>query len=486
MPAERPVRHTWSGSQRFVPRTFVRPAQRFMATEAAGGVVLLLAAVTAIVWATASGSAYERVWATPAAVHVGDLVHLDLDARAWINDGLMTVFFLVVGLEIKRELVHGELRDPRAAALPVIAALGGMAVPALIYVAVNRGGDGAAGWGIPMATDIAFALGVVALVGRSLPMGARVFLLSLAIADDVGAILVIALFYGGTVRPGWVLVAGVAVLAMAQCKRVDVRSLVPYVALAMVAWYALHESGVHPTLAGVVVGLITPAWSFNDPRRFSRSARPLVDSVEATFADHALTPRELERDEAALAELARLAIETRSPLERLEGRLAPWVAFGVVPLFALANAGVAVSPARIAAAADDPVMIGVVLGLVAGKALGVFGATWATARLGIGRLPAGTTWSHVLGLAVTAGVGFTVALFVADLSFEAAHLESAKIGILLGSVIAGGAGFGALRAASRRHAAPRVRRRAATSSATVDALASTRSCSAVTTDASAS
>ncbi|MEX2254940.1 MAG: Na+/H+ antiporter NhaA [Acidimicrobiia bacterium] len=442
------LRHAWSESDRFVPRSFVRPAQRFMQIEAAGGMVMLLAAIVALVWANSPWKAgYETLWETQLDVGLGELAHINLSLRDWVNDGLMVIFFFVVGLEIKRELVVGELRDPRAAALPAFAALGGMIVPALIYVAFNAGHVGSKGWGIPMATDIAFAAGVVSLLGRRVPSGAKLFLLTLAIVDDLGAIIVIAIFYTSDLSFEWLGIAVTALAAAVWLKRLNVRSLVPYVALGVACWYALHESGVHSTLTGVAFGLLCPAWSLFDPARFASNARPLVDGVERAHADDRLETSEHEETESSLTDLGRLVAETHSPLDRIEHRLAPWVSFMIVPLFALANAGVELGGGT----SFDRIAMGVAVGLVVGKTTGVFAATWLAVRFGVGRLPAATTWSHLFGVAICAGIGFTVALFVASLSFDVAALnDEAKIGILAGSLVAGVAGYGWLRFVSGR------------------------------------
>jgi NhaA family Na+:H+ antiporter len=442
------VRHAWSASDRYVPRTFVQPLQRFLDTEAAGGVVLIVAALAAIVWANGPfGTSYETFWGTPLQVELGGLLHIDhLDLRAWVNDALMAFFFFVAGLEIKRELVHGDLRDPKAAALPAIAAIGGMIVPAMIYLAFNRGGDGGGGWGIPMATDIAFAVGVLSLLGDRVPSGAKIFLLTLAIADDIGAIVVIAIFYTDTLATGWLAGAVAGLVVMALLRNLDVRSLAPFIALGAWVWLALLESGVHATLAGVSVALLTPAWSFYDPCRFAPDARRLVDEVEAPFADDILTDDELDRTESALAELSRLTTETRSPLERLESGLAPWTAFVIVPIFAVANAGVPFSADALADAVTNPVTAGVALGLVLGKPIGITLATLIAVRLGVGVLPRGTGWSHVVGLGMTGGIGFTVALFVTGLSFDDPVLtDAAKMGIFAASIVSGLVGLAMLR-----------------------------------------
>lgn len=442
------VRPAWSASGRFVPRVFVRPAQEFIQVEAAGGIVLLVAAVVAMVWANSpwSGS-YHSLWDVHVNVEIGGLVRLDhLTLRDWINDAAMAVFFFVVGLEIKRELVLGELRNPRAAALPAIAALGGMVVPALIYLAFNAGTSTSNGWGIPMATDIAFAVGVISLLGERVPSGAKLFLLTLAIVDDLGAILVIAVFYTENISFEWLGTAIVACFAAASLSRVNVRSLVPYLCLGVFAWYGLLESGVHATLIGVAFGFITPAWSFYSPAHFVPQARRLVDDVQKAFDDDILNTNEYEHVGAALGDLRRLATETESPLERLEKRLNPWVSFVVVPLFALANAGVPLSADSLSGAWSDRVVLGVVFGLVVGKTLGVFSATWLACRLGVGSLPAQTSWPLMLGVSMCAGVGFTVALFVTNLSFtDPTTTDSAKLGVLVASVLAGFGGFAFLR-----------------------------------------
>jgi Na+:H+ antiporter, NhaA family len=443
-----PVRHTWSESDRFVPRAVVQPLQRVLEHEAAGGIVMLVAAVVAIAWANSPWShSYVELWRTPLRLELGAVLDLDhLTLQAWVNDALMTVFFLLVGVEIKRELVHGDLRDIRSVALPILAALGGMLVPAGIYALFNAGGPGGGGWGIPMATDIAFAVGVVTLLGRRVPLAAKIFLLTLAIADDVGAIVVIAVFYTGELSVGWLVVALTGLGTILAMRRADVQSLAPYLAVGAVIWLALLESGVHATLAGVALGLLTPAWPLRSPRRFPAEARRLIDRIERAYYDRILTDAEFEANEQLMAEVSRLSVQSTSPLERLERALAPWVAFVIVPLFALANAGVELSGHAVGGLVSDPVTLGVTLGLVAGKTVGVFTTSILAVKLGVGRLPAGAGWRHMFGLAVCAGVGFTVALFVTSLSFtDPALADSAKVGILAGSLVAGALGFAILR-----------------------------------------
>ncbi len=441
---------TWSSSDRRVPRTVVRPFRRFAATEAAGGVVMLVMAVVALVWANSSfGDSYADLWNTLISVHVGDLAHLDLNLREWINDLAMAFFFFVVALEIKRELVRGDLRDPRAAALPALAALGGMIVPALIFALFNAGGVGADGWGIPMATDIAFAVGVLSLLGRRVPSSLVVFLLTLAIVDDLGAIVVIAVFYTTGLSFGWLAIAIACIVGAVVLNRVDVRSLVPYFLLAAFCWFALHESGVHATLAGVAFGLITPSHAFFRPLHFGPRARDLVSRVEvAQAAEGDVNDHEDEEglEAIALNDLITLSSESQPPLDRLEHRLLPLTTFVIVPMFALANAGVRLSWDDLVNAFSDSVTLGVMFGLVVGKPIGIFLFSMAAVRLGVGKKPAGASWLQLFGVAMLGGVGFTVALFVTELAFVPGSLaDQAKIGILAASAIAGALGYTFLR-----------------------------------------
>jgi NhaA family Na+:H+ antiporter len=428
------IHDTWLHSSRPVPRRFVRPLLRFMHVEAAGGIVLVVAALAALVWANAPfGETYERFWASHLTIELGPL-HFHESLKHVVNDGLMAVFFLVVGLEIKRELVDGDLRDPKRAALPAIAALGGMVVPALIFVAFAiAGGEGASGWGIPMATDIAFSIGVLSLLGTRVPVGAKLFLLALAIADDIGAIVVIAVFYTSDLAAGWLLGA-LAVLALIHvASRVGIRSIVVYGAAAVVVWFMVLESGVHATLAGVALAFLTPAAAWYSDSEF------VARSQLAARGDTApATRRGRERlDEAAL-QLAAVARESVAPLTRLERALHPWTSFLVIPAFALANAGVRVVGVDMGAALTQPVTVGVALGLVIGKLVGISGATWLAVRAGVGKLPANTDWSQIVGVAALAGIGFTVSLFIAELAFtDAALIDAAKLGIFIGSGFAG-------------------------------------------------
>jgi NhaA family Na+:H+ antiporter len=420
-------RATWLRSERFLARSVAQPINRFLDVEASGGVVLVAAAVIALVWANSpwSGS-YEDLWHAELSVELaGHGVTEDL--RHWVNDGLMTLFFFIIGLEIKQELTNGQLTTVRRAAVPAAGALGGMVIPALLYAAFNAGGPGGAGWGIPMATDVAFAVGVLALLGRRVPAELKVLLLGLAIVDDIGAIVVIAAFYSEEIDLAWLGAAIAGVVAVVALKRVKVRYLPVYVALGSAVWFATFESGVHATIAGVALGLLTPATPF----------LPEVDAeqiADELSTDQHVTPDEVRRISFRLRE----AVPTT---ERLQNLLHPWTSFVVVPLFALANAGVGLTSEAVSDAATSPVTVGVIVGLVVGKLTGVAGAILLATRLGIGRLPDGITTRHIVGMAGIAGIGFTVSIFVAGLAFtDPAVTDEAKIGILAASVIAAAVG----------------------------------------------
>jgi Na+:H+ antiporter, NhaA family len=421
-----------------------------MAVETSSAAFILLATVAALVVANSPLlDDYERFWAGHLTIDAAGFHLLDLSAHELVNDGLMTLFFLLVSLEIKREVVFGELNDPRAAALPIVAAVGGMVIPALIYVAFNPGGATAGGWGIPMATDIAFAVAVLTSLGSRVPLGARLFLLTLAIVDDLGAIMVIALFYSDGIALGWLVAAAATVAVAVLLTRVRVRALGVYIALGSLGWFALHESGVHATIIGVAFGLITPAYALLAPRTYPDVAGSLINEVVVRNADGTVTADEHELNDHTLREIRRLSLETQSPLHRVETRLAPYVAFGIVPLFAFANAGLPFPDVEVSEWATDPVVLGISLGLVVGKTVGIFSASWLTVRTGVARYPAGMTQVHLLGVSMTAGIGFTVAIFVADLAFaDASIIELAKLGIMLGSLVAALAGYAILRGTS--------------------------------------
>ncbi|HEX6195281.1 MAG TPA: Na+/H+ antiporter NhaA [Jiangellaceae bacterium] len=430
----------WLLSERRLARTIGRPIASFLRVEAAGGIILLVAALIALFWANSAWSeTYEQFWGTEITIGVANWELTD-DLRHWVNDALMTIFFLVVGLEIKYEMVRGELRDPRRAAVPIAAAIGGMAVPAAIYWVFNPSGAAAAGWGIPMATDIAFALGVIAVLGRRLPSSARIFMLTLAIVDDLGAITVIAVFYTERVSLMWLGVAAVGIVAVVVLQRSHVWSLAVYVTIGAVVWLAVYQSGVHATVAGVILGVLAPAW-------------PLLDQDQARAYIQRNKP---ERMSAEYVRRARFLLgETVSVAERLEKYLHPWSAYVVLPIFALANAGIYLRGGVLGEAATAQVTIGIVAGLVVGKTVGITLAAWLAVALGLGRKPDGLSWPAIIGLAMVAGIGFTVSLFIADLAFPAGELllAEAKVGILGGSVIAAVLGVVILLATCRAPAA---------------------------------
>lgn len=432
-----PDYETWVTSDRFIPKTFARPFIRFTRVEASSGIILLVAAIIAIIWANSPYSdTYFSILDTHLTIELGGF-EFDESVLHIINDGLMAIFFFVVGLEIKRELVLGDLRDPRAAALPVMAAIGGMVVPALIYYGLNAGTDAAHGWGIPMATDIAFAIGVVALLGSKVPTGAKLFLLALAIADDIGAISVIAVFYTEELNAGYLAlaIAGLGLVWVAQ--KVKVRALIFYIPLAFIIWFFTLESGVHATLAGVALGFLTPARPLFKPHEFDSRARSILDQ----FPLEPDSPAAQERAEHEVVSMIATAQESISPLIRMEENLISWSSYLIVPLFALANAGVDFRGTSIQETATSAIALGVALGLVVGKMVGITAFAFAAVRLGMGKLPAGTTWRHVIGLSAVAGIGFTVSLFVASLAFADPHqVELAKVGIFIGSIAAGAIG----------------------------------------------
>jgi NhaA family Na+:H+ antiporter len=425
-----------------VPRV-AQPMQDFLATEASGGVLLLAAAVVAMIWANLPWDWYADLWGAHAGIDLNQL-QIDESLRNWVNDGLMTVFFFVAGLEIKRELLHGELAGRRKAALPVVAALGGMIGPALIYTALNLSGDGARGWGIPMATDIAFAVGVLTLLGNRIPSSLRVFLLALAIADDLGAIVVIAVFYSESVSAAWLLVAVALCGSVLVLQRAGVRHLLPYVAVGVVTWLAVHESGVHATLAGVAMGLLTPSRPSVSAAQLEDYASDMVSSFQYARAQG--TAAGQAESQAALRALETLSRDGRSVLDRLEHGLHPWTSFAIIPLFALANAGIAIDGGVVRDAATSPITAGAALGLMVGKPAGIMLFSWLAVRAGLATLPAGVRWMHLAGVSVVAGIGFTVSLFVTALAFtDVPRADDARIGVLVASAIMAVAGLLLLR-----------------------------------------
>lgn len=405
---------------------------RFLHVEAVSGVVLLLAAVAALIWANSAWSAgYEALWHTPLSFGIGPWV-ASQSLHFWINDGLMTIFFLVVGMEIRREIHEGALSDLRQAALPIGAALGGVAVPAVLYLLLNGDPSRHHGWAVPTATDIAFAVGVLALLGRGIPGNVRVFLLALAIIDDVIAVAIIALFYTGGLQLEGFAVAGVGIAIVLAMQRMGLGSAWAYVAPAFVVWSGLLITGAHPTLAGVALGLLTPVFSTparqSPMERLTRATAELRDRFPSQDAGQLAHP---------LRDVREAQREVLPPVVRVQMALHPWVAFGVMPLFALANAGVSLGSLDLGAGGAPWVLAGVATALVVGKPLGVVGTSWLLVKLGWCRLPVGVTWGGVVLVGLLAGIGFTMSIFIAMLAFDdPALLGAAKSGVLIGSVLA--------------------------------------------------
>jgi Na+:H+ antiporter, NhaA family len=409
---------------------FTVSLRRFLATEVGSGVLLIGATALALLWANSPWwESYERIWSTEAGVRIG-FAELALDLRHWVDDGLMTLFFLVVGLEVTREVTVGELRDRRTVRVPVLAALGGMILPALIFLAVNAGGAGVRGWGVAMATDIAFVLGALALLGPRCPDQLRLFLLTVAIVDDIGAILVIAVFYSDDLSVPAVLASALLVGALVALRWMRVWRTPAYVLVGLALWLAVLKSGVHATIAGVLIGLLV-------------STRAPAGSGEARLYARALD-EETTPERARLAGLA--ASATVSPNERIQYSLHPWTSYVVVPLFALANAGVRLDRDTLQAAVTSPVTIGIVVALIIGKSVGITGSTLLALRLRLGILPGTIMRGQLVGGATLAGIGFTVALFIAELAFQDPALrDQAVVGVLSGSLIAALLGWAVFR-----------------------------------------
>ena len=435
-PLATPPPEAWDGLLHLA-RLATRPLEQFLRIEAASGILLLVAAAAALIWANSPWSAsYTQLWETPLGLRLGPFA-FERTLAWWVNDGLMAIFFFAVGLEIRREIHHGELSEWRRAALPAAAALGGAVVPALIYLVIAGDPATRSGWGVPMATDIAFAVGILTLLGKRVPPALRVLLLAVAVIDDLGAIIVIALFYSSGVAVMGFVVAAAGLAGMLLMQRLGVRSRAAYIAPAVVVWAGIYAAGVHPTIAGVLVGLITPIRAWLGTEGFLVSVRQELAQLAAApvggHSAHALS--------SSLHQVQLARREAMSPAEGLIESLHPWVAFGIMPIFALANAGVSLSGGSFDGA-SWMVASGVAVGLMVGKPVGLLIATGLVIRLGIARLPAGLNLRHVLVLGVVAGVGFTMALFITQLAFaDAALLGAAKMGVLVAS---GGAAIGAL------------------------------------------
>ena len=430
----------------------LRPLQAFLSAKSAGGIVLMLAAVVALAWANSPWrDAYHDLWHMKVSIGAGRCT-IAMSLEHWVNDGLMVLFFLLVGLEIKRELLFGELASMRQASLPVAAAIGGMIAPAGIYAALNWGGAGAHGWGVPMATDIAFALGVLALVGRGVPTSVKVFLLAVAIVDDLGAVLVIAIFYTASVSIPTLAIAGVFLLALIALNLLRVHRPLPYVLLGLGLWFATLLSGIHATIAGVLLALTIPATRQIEELPFVEYARRMLAEFER---DATSVPDKITEDQShAISALESAAEAVQTPLARVEHALLLPVTFLIIPLFALANAGVDLRSGGGGAIARDTITWGVLLGLLIGKPIGVLLASWIALRTRIASLPEGANWRQIAGVSVLCGIGFTMSLFIGNLAFpdDPDHLVATKVGILAASLLAGIVGGVIIASASaRRH-----------------------------------
>ncbi|PKB63206.1 MAG: Na+/H+ antiporter NhaA [SAR202 cluster bacterium Io17-Chloro-G1] len=426
----------------------VRPFQRFTAQEASAGIVLLACAIAALIWANSPWShSYEELWETHLKIGFGDYT-LDETLHFWINDALMAVFFFVVGLEIKREVLVGELANLRQAALPIMAAVGGMAIPAALYMALNAGGPGSTGWGIPMATDIAFSLGVLALLGSRIPITLKVFLTAFAIVDDIGAVAVIALFYTDEVV--WTNVAAAVGLlgVLAAINWLGVRHAMVYAILGIGVWFSFLTSGIHATVAGILIAATIPSSVRINASEFVEHGRAMLDGFELGIGSNGAEHTTIEQS-AAVEELERACMDVESPLQQLEHDMHPWVAFGVMPLFALANAGVAVDSGLLDTLSGR-VSLGVLLGLIVGKQVGIFTFAWLTIRFGIASMPQGVSWRQIYGISWLGGIGFTMSIFITGLALEGEQLVSeSKLAILVASVICGVIGWWILRIPNR-------------------------------------
>ena len=427
-----------------------RPFAKFAQVEAAGGIVLIIATVAALIWANSPWSqSYFDFWKTYLTVSVGGF-EISHSLGHWVNDGLMALFFFVVGLEIKRELIVGELSSFKRAALPIAAAIGGMVAPALVFVAFNAGTPEVRGWAIPMATDIAFAMGVLALVGPRVPLPLRVFLAALAIADDLGAVLVIAIFYTESINGAALGAAGGLLALLILANVYGVRWAAVYALLGLLLWVAVLKSGVHATIAGVALALTVPARVRIDPQAFLAKVERATDAIRDSLESDGPSSAGYSRRQNAVHSIEVACDHVEAPLLRFEHALVKWSAFLVIPIFALANAGIDLGPVFSSFTGELRLGLGIALGLLLGKTIGITLFTWVASRLGLGELPAGVTWRQVLGVSLLAGIGFTMSIFIAGLAFKDSEetLYVAKSGIFLGSLIAGIAGFILLRLGS--------------------------------------
>jgi NhaA family Na+:H+ antiporter len=414
----------------------LKPFQKFFTTQASGGIILLIIAIIAITWANSPwGDSYFALWNMPVSFSIGGFT-LDKPLIIWINDLLMAVFFFVVGLEIKRELMIGELSSVRQASLPIFAALGGMIVPALLYTAFNAGSETISGWGIPMATDIAFAIGILALLGDKVPLALKIFLTALAIVDDLGAVIVIAVFYTAELSIASLLLGGVVVAALIICNRLHIRHIIIYSLLGLILWFLFLKSGVHPTIAGVILAFTIPVRARINSALFTKQSQEIITGIKTSenIGDHVPATSTFN---SSIFELESLCEQIQSPMQRIEHKLHYWVAFFIMPVFALANAGLQVDVSLLSNIFSS-VSIGIILGLVIGKMTGIFLFSWLSVKLKISELPSAVKWPQLFGVSCLGGIGFTMSLFIASLAFtKDIYMQEAKLGILTASFLAG-------------------------------------------------
>lgn len=428
----------------------IAPVSKFIHLEYTSGIVLLISVVIAIVWANSSYSeSYHHVWEIDFSLAFGENI-LSKPLHIWINDGLMAIFFFVIGLELKREFMDGELSSLKKASMPMAAALGGMLVPALIYTLINMNSGAGHGWGIPMATDIAFALALLSMAGKNIPTSVKIFLSALAVADDLGAVLVIAFFYTAQVNFTALGIAAIFLACLIIGNRIGIRNSAFYLILGICVWIGFLLSGVHATIAGVLVAFTIPAMTRINENDYSENLRELSYQFEKEIPSNSTltTPQQHQ----TIQHVKSLSLAAETPLQKIEHALHPWVAFVIMPLFALANAGILIG-ADFFSSVINPVSIGVAMGLIFGKFIGVLLFTFVMVKTGLGSLPNGATWHHMIGIALLAGVGFTMSLFISSLAFNNPEfVEQAKYGILIASILAGLSGYLYLKRISKQAA----------------------------------
>jgi len=417
----------------------ISPFERFLRQTTAGGIVLM--AMTLLTFAVASspwGEAWRHLWETPFRVEIG-LYTVGMSIHAWVNEGLMALFFLLVGLELKREIMVGELASLRNAALPVAGAIGGMLAPAAIYILFNPSAPARMGWGVPIATDIAFAVGILVLLAWRIPRGLIIFLTALAIADDLGAVLVIAIFYTKSINTVFLAATATILGMLTICNRGGIRHPLPYAVLGVLLWLALLKSGIHATISGVLLAFTIPALPIYTPLQFDKQLAEMRDAFHSAAAniEGSNGPLSIARMNTIAEALEKASSSVQSPQQRMEHLLAPWVTFGVIPLFAMANAGLDLLAIPIKEVIIQPVTIGIVLGLVLGKFFGISGFAWLAVKLGFAKLPSGVKWRHIMGVSWLGGIGFTMSLFIGQLAFAdtPSLFEEARLGIIIASTI---------------------------------------------------